>query len=156
MINPLGYKILTELPIVCQDTIVSSTSLPLSREVLSDYTKLVSKAFKLYTRQRLSQHICKLLICANHIGYLQIPSTPYHECSDTVFLCASIYHGTQGSPSSLYNFGYHIESWLLPSPYQIDLSTTLKSIWLHNWHNMQQCIIVIRSERNTRLLPTLP
>jgi hypothetical protein len=65
MINPLGYKILTELPIVGQDTIVSSTSLPLSREFLSDYTKLVSKVFKLYRRQRLGQHICNLLICAN-------------------------------------------------------------------------------------------
>jgi hypothetical protein len=50
MINPLGYKILTELPVVGQDTIVSSASLPLSREVLSDYTKLVSKVFELYTR----------------------------------------------------------------------------------------------------------
>jgi hypothetical protein len=50
MINPLGYKILTEIPIVGHDTIVSSTSLPLSREVLLDYTKLVSKVFKLYTR----------------------------------------------------------------------------------------------------------
>jgi hypothetical protein len=35
MINPLGYKIIIELPIVGQDTIVSSTSLPISREVLS-------------------------------------------------------------------------------------------------------------------------
>jgi hypothetical protein len=65
MINPLGYKILTELPIVGQDTIVSSTSLLLSREVLSDYTKLVSKVLKLHTRKRLSQLICNLLICAN-------------------------------------------------------------------------------------------
>jgi hypothetical protein len=65
MINPLGYKILTELPAVGQDTIVSSTSLPLSRKVLLDYTKLVSEVLKLHTRQRLSQHICNLLICAN-------------------------------------------------------------------------------------------
>jgi hypothetical protein len=50
MINPLGYKILTELLVVGQDTIVSSASPPLLREVLSDYSKLVSKVFKLYTR----------------------------------------------------------------------------------------------------------
>jgi hypothetical protein len=49
MISPLGYEILTELLVIGQDTIVSST-LPLSREVLSDYTKLVSKVFKLYMR----------------------------------------------------------------------------------------------------------
>jgi hypothetical protein len=50
MISPLGYKILTELPVIDQDTIVSSTLLPLSREVLSNYTKIVSKVLKLYTR----------------------------------------------------------------------------------------------------------
>jgi hypothetical protein len=65
MINPLGYKILTELPVVGQDTIVSSTSLPLSREFLSDNTNIVSKVLKLHMRQRLGQHICNLLICAN-------------------------------------------------------------------------------------------
>jgi hypothetical protein len=65
MINPLGYKILTELPVIGQDTIVSSALLPLSREVLSDYTKLVSKVLKLYTRQRLGQHICNLFICVD-------------------------------------------------------------------------------------------
>jgi hypothetical protein len=53
MISPLGYKILIELPVVGQDTIVSSASLPLSREVLSNYTKFVSKVLKLYMRQRL-------------------------------------------------------------------------------------------------------
>jgi hypothetical protein len=46
-------------------TRLASTLLPLSREVLSDYTKLVSKVLKLYTRQRLGQHICNLLIRAN-------------------------------------------------------------------------------------------
>ena len=30
-----------------------------------DNTKLVSEVFKLHTRQRLSQHICNLLICAH-------------------------------------------------------------------------------------------
>jgi hypothetical protein len=70
MISPLGYKILTELPAVGQDTIISSTSLPLSREVLSDYRKLVSKVFKLYMRQSLGQHICNLLISANIFGAL--------------------------------------------------------------------------------------
>jgi hypothetical protein len=57
MISPLGYKILAELLVVGQYTIVSSTSLPLLREVLSDYTKLVSEALKLHMRPRLSQHI---------------------------------------------------------------------------------------------------
>jgi hypothetical protein len=65
MIIPLGYKIPIELPVVGWDTIVSSTLLPLSREVVSDYTKLVSKVFKLYTSQRLGQHICNMLIRAN-------------------------------------------------------------------------------------------
>ena len=65
MINPLRYKILTKLPVVGKDTIVSSASLPLSREVLWENTKVVSKVLKLYTRQRLGQHICNLLICAN-------------------------------------------------------------------------------------------
>jgi hypothetical protein len=50
MINPLGYKILIELLVVDQDTIVSLASLPLSREVLSDYTKLVSEVLKLHMR----------------------------------------------------------------------------------------------------------
>jgi hypothetical protein len=76
MINPLGYKILTELLVVGQDTIVSSTSLPLSREVLLDYTKLVSKVFKLYTRQWFSQHICNLLIFTNILELYN--SSPHH------------------------------------------------------------------------------
>jgi hypothetical protein len=46
-------------------TRLASTLLPLSREVLLDYTKLVSKVLKLYTRQRLGQHICNLFIRAN-------------------------------------------------------------------------------------------
>jgi hypothetical protein len=136
MINPLGYKILTELPVVGQDTIVSSTSLPLSREVLSDYTKLVSKVFKLYTRQRLGQHIYNLLIYTNIFEALQLLSAPYHEYSDTESLCDSTYHGTMGSLLSLCNSGYHIESRWFPSPDRIDLSTTFEVIWLHNWWNM--------------------
>jgi hypothetical protein len=81
MMNPLEYKILTELPVVGQDTIVSSTSLPLSREVLSDYTKLVSKVFKLYTRQRLGQHICNLLIYGN---ILELYSSHLHHIMNVV------------------------------------------------------------------------
>jgi hypothetical protein len=46
-------------------TRLASTLLPLSREVLSNYTKLVSKVLKLYTRQRLGQHINNLFIRAN-------------------------------------------------------------------------------------------
>jgi hypothetical protein len=65
MISPLGYKILTELPAIVQDIIISSTLLPLSRDVLSEYTKIVSKVLKLYTGQRLGQHICNMFICAN-------------------------------------------------------------------------------------------
>ena len=83
MINPLGYKILTELPVVAQDTIVSSTSLPLSREVLSENTKLVSKVLKLHTRQRLGQHICNLLICAN---ILELYNSPLHHITNVVIL----------------------------------------------------------------------
>jgi hypothetical protein len=46
-------------------TRLASPLLPLSREVLSNYTKLISKVFKLYTRQRLGQHICFMFIHAN-------------------------------------------------------------------------------------------
>jgi hypothetical protein len=70
-----------------------------------------------------------------HIGALQLLFAPYHECSDIGFLCASTYHGTLGSPSSLCNSGDHIESQWLPSPNQIDLLTS-EAIWLHNWRNM--------------------
>jgi hypothetical protein len=81
MISPLGYKILIELPVVVQDTIASSASLPLSREVLSYYTKLVSKVFKLYTRQRLGQQICNLLICAN---ILELYNSSLHHITNIV------------------------------------------------------------------------
>jgi hypothetical protein len=81
MINLLGYKILTELSVVGQDTIVSSASLPLSREVLLDNTKLVSEVLKLHTRQRLGQHIYNLLICAN---ILELYSSPLHRITKVV------------------------------------------------------------------------
>jgi hypothetical protein len=81
MVSPLGYIILTELPIIGQDTIVSSTLLPLSREVLSDYTKLVSKVLKLFTRQRLGQHICNLFICVN---IMEIYSSSLHHIMNEV------------------------------------------------------------------------
>ena len=42
---------------------------------------------------------------------LWLPSISYLECKSIGFLCALIYRGTLGSMSSLYNFGYHIESW---------------------------------------------
>jgi hypothetical protein len=143
MISLLGYKILTNLPVVGQDTIVSSTSLSFFREVLSDYTKVVSKVFKLYMIWRLCQHICNLLICANILELYCSPSAPYHECSDTGFLCALTCHGTQGSPSSLCNYGYLIESQWIPSPDRIDLSTTSETIWIQNWWNMLQCILLL-------------
>jgi hypothetical protein len=50
MINPLGYKILMEILDVGQDTIVSSTSLPILREILLDNTKLILEIFKLHMR----------------------------------------------------------------------------------------------------------
>jgi hypothetical protein len=84
MINPLGYKILMELPVVGQDTIVSSASLPqVSREVLSYNTKLVSEVIKLYMRQRLGQHIYNLLICAN---ILELYISPPHHIKNVVLL----------------------------------------------------------------------
>jgi hypothetical protein len=83
MISPLGCKILTELPVIDQDIIVSSTLLPISREVLSDYTKLVSKVFKLYMRQRLGQHICNLFICAN---ILELYRSSLHHIMNEVIL----------------------------------------------------------------------
>jgi hypothetical protein len=81
MINPLGYKILTELLAIGQDTIVSSKSLPLLREVLSDYTNLVSKVLKLYMIQRLGQHICNMLIRAN---ILELYGSPLHHITNVV------------------------------------------------------------------------
>ena len=48
-------------------------------------------------------------------GALWLPSVLYLECRNTGFLCASIYHGTLGSLSSLYNSGYHIESLWYPT-----------------------------------------
>jgi hypothetical protein len=71
----------TELPDVGHDTIVSSTSLPLLREVLLDYTKLVLKVLKLYTRHRLGQHIFNLLICAK---ILEIYGSSLHHITDVV------------------------------------------------------------------------
>jgi hypothetical protein len=70
-----------ELPAVGQDTIVSSTSLPLSREVLSDNTKLVSEVFKLHMRQRLGQHICHLHSCAN---ILELYNSPLHHITNVL------------------------------------------------------------------------
>ena len=81
MISPLGYKILTELPAIGQDTIVSSTLLPLSREVLLEYTNLVSKVLKLYTRQRFGQHICNLLI---HANIMELYSSSLHHIMNEV------------------------------------------------------------------------
>jgi hypothetical protein len=81
MINPLGYKIITELPAVGQDTIVSLASLPLSRKVLSDNTKLVSEVLKLHMRQRIGQHICNLLICAN---ILELSNSPLYHITNVV------------------------------------------------------------------------
>ena len=46
----------------------------------------------------------------SHTGALWLPYVSYLICRNTIFLCASIYHGTLGSLASLYNFGYHIES----------------------------------------------
>jgi hypothetical protein len=97
MINPLGYKILMELPDVGHDTIVSSTSLPLSREVLSDNTKLVLEVLKLHTRQRLGQYICNLVICAN---ILELYSSPLHHITNVVI-------------SDLYVLRLIMEHWVL-------------------------------------------
>ena len=59
-----------------------SSSLPLSREVLLDYTKLVTKVFKIYLRQSFGQYINNLLIDTHilelyrsllyHIPYVKI------------------------------------------------------------------------------------
>jgi hypothetical protein len=81
MINPLGYKIPTELPVVGRNTIVSSASLPLSREVLSDNIELVLEVLKLHTRHRLGQHIYNMLICAN---ILELYSSPLHHFTNVM------------------------------------------------------------------------
>jgi hypothetical protein len=62
-------------------TRLASTLLPLSKEVLSDYTKLISKVLKLYTRQRLGQHICNLLIRAN---ILELYGSSLHHITDVM------------------------------------------------------------------------
>jgi hypothetical protein len=69
-------------------TRLASTLLPLLREVLSDYTNLVSKVLKLYTRQRIGQHICNLFIRANIME----------------FYGSSLYHITNGMISDFYVF----------------------------------------------------
>jgi hypothetical protein len=81
MINPLKYKILMELPSIGQDTIVSSTSLPLSMEVFLDYTNIVSEVLKLHMRQSLGQHSYNMLICAN---VLELYSSPLHHIMNVV------------------------------------------------------------------------
>jgi hypothetical protein len=60
-----------------------TTLLPLSREVLSDYTKLVLKVFKLYMRQRIGQHICNLFI---HDNILEIYGSSLHHIIDLMIL----------------------------------------------------------------------
>ena len=50
-----------------------------------------------------------------HTGALWLPSISYLECRNTEFLCAFTYRGKLDSLSSLYNFGYHIESWWYPT-----------------------------------------
>jgi hypothetical protein len=62
-------------------TRLASPLLPLSREVLSDYTKLISKVLKLYMRQRLGQHICNLFICAN---ILELYGSSLHHITDVM------------------------------------------------------------------------
>jgi hypothetical protein len=44
---------------------LTSTLLPLSMEVILEYTKFILKFLKLYTRQRLGEHICNMFIHAN-------------------------------------------------------------------------------------------
>jgi hypothetical protein len=139
MISPVGYKILTELPAIGQDTIVSSTLFPLSREVLSDYTKLVSKVLKLYTRQRLGQHICNLFICAN---ILELYNSSLHHIMNEVI--PDIYVLRLIMEHIIFiQLCYHIGSQWIPSPNKIDMSTTSEATWLHNWRNMQQCILLL-------------
>jgi hypothetical protein len=72
-----------ELLTVGLDTIVSSTSLPLLRDILSENTKLVLEVLKLHMRQRLGQHICNLLICAN---ILEFYSSPLPHITNVVIL----------------------------------------------------------------------
>jgi hypothetical protein len=62
-------------------TRLASPLLPLSREVLSDYTKLISKVLKLYTRQRLGQHICNLFI---HANILELYGSSLHHITDVM------------------------------------------------------------------------
>ena len=85
---------------------------PLSRKVFSNNTKLVSKVFKLYPRQRLRQYISNLFIntyilelygsLLHHISNVEIP--------DFYVLQSIMEHWVTGSLTYLYNFGYHIES----------------------------------------------
>jgi hypothetical protein len=56
--------------------------LPLSGRVLSDYTKLISKVFKLYTRYRFGQHISNLFIYAK-VMELQ-GSSLYHVVDEMI------------------------------------------------------------------------
>jgi hypothetical protein len=64
-------------------TRLASTLISLSREVLSDYTKLISKVLKLYTRQRLGEHTCNLFIRAN---ILELYGSSLHHITDVMIL----------------------------------------------------------------------
>ena len=81
------YPTYIELPHHCNrkptTTSSSSSSLPLSREVLSYYTNFVSKVFKLYKRQRLSQYINHLLLGRN---ILELYSSLLHHVSNIMEL----------------------------------------------------------------------
>ena len=68
----------------------------------------------------------------SHTGALWLTFASYLEYTNTGFLCASIYHGTLGSPSYLYNSGCHIESPWYPTPGQINLTSTSEAIWIQN------------------------
>jgi hypothetical protein len=65
------------------NTRLESTLLPLSREVLLDYTKLVSKVLKIYTRLRLGQHICNLFI---HANIMELYGSSLHHIMNVMIL----------------------------------------------------------------------
>ena len=76
---------------------ICNSSLPLTREVLLDYTKLVSKVHKLHFLQRFGQHVNYLLICRN---ILELHCYPLYHISDVMV-------------PDLDELGLFIEHWAL-------------------------------------------
>ena len=95
-------------------------------------TPSLSRKYSNFTQDRGFVKHQQLVHRYSHTVDLCIPSISYLECRNIVFLFALTYRGTLGSLSSLYNSGYHIESWWYLTLGWINLTSVSESIWIHN------------------------